>query len=68
MPMYFNDSVSLQRYVRENNVYTRHGDISIGSLEFIDSDYTNTHVVFFSRKDYEDWKSDISKVYQICLF
>lgn len=51
----FSTSDELKRYLKENTVYVRHGDVSIGNLEFIDN--SDLHVVFFSRADYEAWLS-----------
>lgn len=49
----FPDSLSLQSYVRQHNVITWHGCYGIGSLMFIDS--YDLHIVFDSRRDYENW-------------
>lgn len=43
--LFFSSSDDLKAYVKENNEYTRCGDWSIGTLEFIDT--RDLHVVFF---------------------
>lgn len=51
----FPDSDSLADYVRKHNVVTWHGDFGIGNLTFIDSH--DRHIVFMSRREYEDWNA-----------
>lgn len=51
--LFFSSSDDLKAYVKENNEYTRCGDWSIGTLEFIDT--RDLHVVFSNRQDYEQW-------------
>lgn len=41
----------LKAFVKANDTYTRHGDIYIGKITFIDS----LNICFMSRKAYENW-------------
>lgn len=54
---FFLDSPALRSYLRLHDKFVRHGDISLGSLTYIDS--SSLHVVFDSRADYERFKSGV---------
>lgn len=62
---FFSDSQSLMAYVRANDTYVRHYDISIGTITFIDC--LSLHAAFDTRKDYEDWYV-LGRPVQISLF
>lgn len=62
---FFADSSSLKDFVSRNDVTVWHGSIGLGTLSFIDT--YSLHVVFDTRKDYEDWLAN-GKPEQICLF
>lgn len=61
---FFLDSSALHAYLKEHDTFTRHGDFSLGSLEYIDS--PTLRVVFDSRADYERFKQGVD--IQISLF
>ena len=52
---FFSDSQSLMAYVRANDVYVRHYDVLLGTINFIDT--SSLHAAFDTREDYEDWDS-----------
>lgn len=62
---FFSDSQSLMAYVRANDTYVRHYDVSIGTITFIDC--SSLHAAFDTRKDYDDWDS-MGRPVQISLF
>ena len=62
----FCTSDALMDYVHRYDKKTRHGDISIGTFEFIDSD--DCHVLFMNRFDYEKWLDSRSDPVQLVLF
>lgn len=51
---FFGDSQSLMDYVHAHDVFIRHGDVSFGTITFIDS--LSLHVAFDTRMDYEIWR------------
>lgn len=62
---FFSDSSSLSEYLHKYDVIIWHGDMGLGTFTFIDN--CNLHVIFDTRKDYEDWCSCGSPV-QLSLF
>ncbi len=62
---FFSDSQSLMAYVRANDIYVRHYDVSIGTINFIDT--SSLHAAFDTRKDYDDWVS-AGRPVQLFLF
>ncbi len=62
---FFSDSASLREYFNAHNETVWHGDVGFGTLSYIDN--RNVHVIFDTRKDYEDWDSSGRPV-QLSLF
>lgn len=61
----FYDSQSMIDYVRKNDVYVRHGDISIGNMIMVS--YPDVHLVFDNQLDFDRWDSS-GRPIQLTLF
>ena len=62
---FFASSADLSEYVRKNDVTVWNNGYGMGTLTFIDT--SRLHVVFDTRKDYEDWDA-CGRPEQLCFF